>query len=278
MKEKNIAGFPEFLAKKAGEILMDSSRRIKSRKGEPGNFATDADMESERFLISAVLKKFPRHAIMSEETRNKIKRPETLPSLWIMDPLDGTSNFFYGIPIFAASIAYAEFGKVIAGAIYDPNRGEMFSARIGEGSYLNKKKIRVWDKGFSGTLANIGSPYKRTDFLKCQPLLDKVYAKEARTRNLGSAALEIAYVACGRFSYYFDWGCRPWDVAAGSLIISEAGGKTEYFGGKNFFDAKGFAFSPKNPMIKQPVRANKPPRSKAARQSVKLTGNRGSSG
>ncbi len=257
MNGNDIAGFPEFLAKRAGRILMDSSRRIRTSKGDPGNFATDADMESERYLISSVSKKFPRHAILSEETRNKIKKPETVPSLWIMDPLDGTTNFFYGIPMFCVSVAYAEFGKVVAGAIYDPNRGEMFSARVGRGAFLNQEKIRVQNGGFSGSLANIGSPYKRSDFSKCKPLFDKVYSKGARPRNFGSAALEIAYVACGRLSYYFEWGARPWDVAAGSLIISEAGGKTEYFGGKNFFNAKGFAFSPKIPMIIQPISVKK---------------------
>jgi myo-inositol-1(or 4)-monophosphatase len=250
MKGNEIADFMVFLAKRAGKVLLNSPRRIQSIKGDPGNFATVADMESERFLIATISKKFRGHAIMSEETRNEMKDPETISSLWIVDPLDGTSNFFYGIPFFCVSVAYAEFGKVVAGAVYDPSRDELFSAVAKRGAYLNGKKIHVQKGGISGTLANIGSPYKQADFKKCKPLFDECYAKGARTRNLGSAALEIAYVACGRFSYYFDWGPRPWDVAAGSLIILEAGGKTEYLAGKTIFDAKGFVFSPKDTAMK----------------------------
>lgn len=246
MEKKYIADFAASLAKEAGAILLRSSRKIHSQKGQPGNFATVADLKSEKFLIRSIVREFKEHAILSEETLSRIARPESVPSLWIIDPLDGTSNFFCGIPIFAVSIAYAEFGKIIAGAIYDPNRDELFSAVKGAGARLNAKKIGILNGSLSGTLVNVGSPYKREDFKKCEPFLESVYAKGARTRNLGSAALQIAYVACGRFSCYLDWGCRPWDVAAGSLILAEAGGTTDFFGGEGLFDSKGFAFSSKS--------------------------------
>lgn len=232
------------LAQEAGKIILRSSKEIDTVKGI-GNFATKADLESEKFVMEEILKKFPGHAIFSEETRNKIRKPEDIASLWIIDPIDGTTNFFYGIPFFAVSIAYAEFGKVTAGAIYDPVRRELFCARAGGGAYLDSERLKMRSIGkFSGTLANIGSPYKKANFEKIYPLSLELNRRGARIRNYGASVLEAAYVAAGRLAFYADWGPKTWDVAAAKLIVEEAGGTVEVFGGNTIFNAQGYMFGP----------------------------------
>jgi myo-inositol-1(or 4)-monophosphatase len=246
MADQDKLTFAISLAQKAGRLLLHSDRGIKTVKGSAGNFATVADLASERFLISAITKKFPSHKILSEETKSELDNPHLASSLWIIDPIDGTSNFFYGIPFFCVSIAYAEFGEVKIGVVCDPVREEVFYAKIGSGAYLDGEKISVQDKkDFSGTLVNIGSPYKFSDFEKGKPLMDKFYRKGARVRNFGAAALEAVYVAAGRLAFYGEWGQKAWDVAAAKLIVEEAGGTVKYSGGKSIFDAKGFTFIPK---------------------------------
>lgn len=234
------------MAQKAGRGLSRSSREITTVKEGAGNFATAADLASERFLIGAIGKKFPAHQILSEETKSKLADPRLAPALWIIDPIDGTSNFYYGIPFFCVSIAYAEFGEVKAGVIYDPARDETFYARAGGGAYLDSRRIEAQGaKDFSGTLVNIGSPYMAADFKKGRPLAEKFYRLGARSRNLGAAALEAAYVAAGRLALYAEWGQEIWDVAAAELIVKEAGGAVIYLEGKSIFDAAGFAFAAK---------------------------------
>ncbi len=246
MKKTDPLAAAVSLARKAGAILLESSRGIIRTKGQPGDFVTRADYASERFLINEILKAFPGHAILSEETRSDIKNPAAHPHLWIVDPCDGTADFHFKVPFFAVSVAYAEFGEVVAGAAYDPVRREMFYAGAGRGSFCSGRRLAVsGKKDISGTLVDVGCPYKQDDYGRLAGIQKTVFRRGARLRNLGSAVLEACYVADNRLSMYVDYGPRPWDVAASTLIVEEAGGVVAILGGKTIFDAKGFVFGSK---------------------------------
>lgn len=214
------------ITREAGERVLRESRRIRGKKAGSGNWVTEADVASERCLIDAIHTKYPSHRILAEETQPDVSHPEQEGCLWVIDPLDGTTNFKYHVPFFAVSVAFVEHGVVRCGAIYDPSRDELFWAERGKGAYFGREKIFVdQTNAFSGTLVDVGSPYARENFEKTYPLGVAFHAQEARVVNFGSAALECAYVACGRLSLYYEVGLKPWDVAAGALLIEEAGGK-----------------------------------------------------
>lgn len=214
------------ITREAGERVLRESRRIRGKKSGSGNWVTEADVASERCLIDAIHTKYPSHRILAEETQSDVPHPEQEGCLWVIDPLDGTTNFKYCVPFFAVSVAFVEHGVVRYGAIYDPSRDELFWAERGKGAYHNGESIHVRRTAtFEGALVNIGSPYLSGHFRQTYPLGDLLHNHGARIVNLGSAALECAYVACGRLSLYYEVGLKPWDVVAGALIIEEAGGK-----------------------------------------------------
>ena len=247
MKDQDILAFAISLAKGAAKIILGSSREIAVIKKGRGNFATKADLASEQFLIKKISRKFPGHDILSEETKKKMNNPESRAHLWILDPLDGTSNFFYGIPFFCISVAYAEYGKVVCGVVYDPLRRELFSARSGRGAFLDRRPLKIArKKNFSGTVANVGCPYDKSDFEKSNENASILYRRGAKIRNFGSSVLETVYVAAGRFNFYCEWGPKPWDAAASKLIVEEAGGTVELIEGESIFDFKGIMAGPKN--------------------------------
>ena len=167
----------------------------------------------------------------------------------MIDPLYGTTNFSYGLPFFAVSVAYARRGIVQYGAVYDPSRRELFWAEKGKGAYLDNKKIHVHQRvSLSGALIDVGSPYKKGNFERTYPLVSKFHQAGSRTVNFGSASLECAYIACGRLSLYYEVGLKPWDVAAGALLIEEAGGKV-VSEGKSFNPFHFERFFAGNPML-----------------------------
>lgn len=150
--------------------------------------------------------------------------PQAEENLWVIDPLDGTTNVKFGIPFFAVSIAYVERGIVSMGAIYDPSRDELFYAEAGKGAFLNGQEIKTQDVvDFRSALVNVGSPYSEIDFQKTNPFAAMVHQQGGRVVNFGSGALECAYVACGRLSMYYEAGLKPWDIAAGYVLVKEAG-------------------------------------------------------
>lgn len=209
----------------AGKIILRTHPTILGEKEGGGNWVTEADVASEQYILSQIRKKFPSHTILSEETHTSILNPELEENIWIVDPLDGTTNAKFGVPFFSVSIAYCQRGSVIAGAIYDPNHDELFWAEKGKGAFLHDKKIMVQElKDFHGALVDVGSPYSESDFQKTYPFSVLVHKNGGRVVNFGSGALECAYVAGGRLSIYFEAGLRPWDIAAGSLLVEEAGG------------------------------------------------------
>lgn len=214
------------ITREAGERVLRESRRIRGKKAGSGNWVTEADLESERFLIDSIHKTYPTHRIFAEETHSDISHPEQEDYLWVIDPLDGTTNYSYGLPFFAVSVAYVRRGIIQCGAVYDPSRRELFWAEKRKGAYLDNKKIHVGQEtSLSGALVDVGSPYKKENFEKTYPLGGKFHQAGSRAVNFGSAALECAYVACGRLSLYYEVGLKPWDVVAGALLIEEAGGK-----------------------------------------------------
>jgi myo-inositol-1(or 4)-monophosphatase len=196
-----------------------------SQKNSAFNLVTQADTEAEK-LITGILKEgLPGSSILAEESYysediNKEK-------LWIVDPLDGTNNFAHGIPQFSVSIAYAESGQVKAGVVFDINRNELFCAEEGAGAFLNEKRISVSErKNLTEAIVSTGFYYDRGELVDKTLLAVKhlLKANVHGIRRFGSAALDLCWVACGRFDAYFEYTLSPWDYAAGMLIIREAGG------------------------------------------------------
>lgn len=214
------------ITREAGERLLGASRHIRGKKSGSGNWVTEADLVSERHIIQSIHKKFSDHAILAEETQKTLRHPEREPHLWVIDPLDGTTNFSYHVPFFAVSVAYVQRGILQCGAIYDPSRREVFWAKKGKGAYLHDKQVHVGQEtSFSGALVDVGFPYRKENFDRTYPIGAVFHKLGARAINFGSAALECVYVASGRLSLYYEVGLKPWDVAAGALLIEEAGGK-----------------------------------------------------
>lgn len=209
----------------AGSIVIKSSRSVVREKERGGNVVLRADLESEKYILNSIHNTYPNHVILSEETYSQLQNPEQQEHLWIIDPLDGTTNASYNIPFYAVSVAYVQQGVVKAGGIFDPNRHEFFWAEKGSGAFCNGERIKVVDKKeLNGLIVNIGSPYGEENFQLTYPLGQNFHQQGIRIVNFGSSVLECAWVACGRLGAYLEAGLKPWDIAAANLILSEAGG------------------------------------------------------
>jgi len=197
------------------------------------NLVTQVDHKAEEMIISIIRDVFPDHRILAEESPELVSDS---PYRWIIDPLDGTTNFVHGVPIFSVSIAVEYQNEVYMGVVYDPCRQELFSAIKGHGAYLNKEAIRVSaTPSLIKSLTATGFPYE-TDaiFDANMKIFRAVYKKSQGVRRGGSAALDLCYVAAGRFDGFWEFSLNPWDVAAGALLIMEAGGKVEDVYGQPF--------------------------------------------
>jgi len=230
---KQLAGFAKTTARNAGRILMGKSnqRHRIMLKGRV-DLVTDADLASEKLIIDAVMKKYPDHSILAEE---EAARDNNSDFRWVIDPLDGTTNFAHDFPFFCVSIGLEYKNAIVAGVVYDPVRDEMFHAYRGGGAFLNRKKINVSSQSkLESALLATGFPYdigsSREDNLK----YFRRFAKKARgVRRAGSAALDLCYLACGRFDGFWELKLHPWDTAAAKIIVEEAGGRvTDFEGGK----------------------------------------------
>ena len=197
------------------------------------------DKEAENRLIIRLKEIFPEAGFVTEEDKNNHLKTEKKYH-WVIDPLDGTTNFVHQLPIFSISVALLEHNLPVVGAVYEVNRKECFSAWKGGGAYLNGKRIAVSpSKLLSESLLATGFPYY--DFEKMPQYLEILKDFMQKThglRRLGSAAVDLAYVACGRFEGFFEYNLNAWDVAAGVLLVQEAGGKTATFNGNTTFDGK----------------------------------------
>ena len=220
-------------AREAGAILLaEFDRPVKiSYKGEV-DLVTQADKRSEQAIVSRLRSHFPEHAIVAEEGGGAESQS---PFRWHVDPLDGTTNFAHGYPCFAVSIGLEEAGDLIAGVIYQPVSGELFTAAKGEGAFLNQKKIEVShiEKLATSLLATGFPSVKRAQNPNIHYYWDFTLRSHGVRRN-GSAALDLAAVACGRFDGFWEFGLHSWDAAAGVLMIREAGGIVTQFDGQPY--------------------------------------------
>jgi len=213
-------------ARKAGEVIIRSLNRVESLKVTSkghNDFVTEVDQAAERTIMEEIRRHYPSHAFMAEES-GVTGESDTV---WIIDPLDGTTNFLHGFPTFAVSIACQVKGRLEQAVIYDPMRGEIFSASRGQGAHLENYRIRVSkQKELEGALIATGFPY-RENARYADPylaMMKTIMSQAAGIRRPGSAALDLAYVAAGRVDGFWEIGLSPWDTAAGTLLIQEAGG------------------------------------------------------
>jgi len=219
-------------ARLGGDVLKQSFGNVKQieYKGE-ANIVTEVDKRSEKLIVELLLSRFPKHSILGEEGTN-LTGSSGLK--WIIDPLDGTTNYAHDYPIFCVSVALEEHGEIIVGAIYQPIFDELFTAEKGKGAYLNGRQIRVSRVSrLRESLLSTGFPY---DVLQDPTMAMRYFASFVDTaqavRRDGSAALDLCYVAMGRFDAFWEVRLKPWDSAAGVLIVAEAGGKvTDFQGG-----------------------------------------------
>ena len=203
-----------------------------SSKG-PGDFVSSADKRTEKILIEELQKAHPEYGIVTEETG--IINKSNVNNRWIIDPIDGTMNFLNGVPQFAISIGYEENGEIICGVIFNPIMNEMFVAEKGNGAYLNNSRMRVSNKNkIKDALIVTGGP-KGASKIKEKIFSEYINVSNnvSNVRKFGSAALDMAYVACGRFDGYWQRELNYWDIAAGIIILKEAGGFVEFFEADN---------------------------------------------
>jgi myo-inositol-1(or 4)-monophosphatase len=214
-------------ARRAGDLIVKSLSRLDSLKIDTkgrNDFVTDIDRKAEEDIITTVRRGYPDHAFLAEESG----RSGESEYVWIIDPLDGTTNFLHGFPTFAVSIAVQFRGRLEHAVIYDPSRQEMFTASRGDGAQLEGRKIRVsQQRGLEGALIGTGFPYRiqgpHVDTYLS--VLKSVMNVAAGVRRPGAASLDLAYVAAGRLDGFWEFGLSPWDTAAGTLLIQEAGGR-----------------------------------------------------
>jgi myo-inositol-1(or 4)-monophosphatase len=223
-------------ARRAGEIIVRSLVRLESleitSKGR-NDYVSDIDRAAEREIIEIVRKHYPEHAILAEESG----RSGSHDTVWIIDPLDGTTNFLHGFPVFAVSIAVEQRGRLEVGVVYDPMRQEVFTAARGAGAHLENRRMRVSkQRTLEGSLLATGFPYRQDE-----PYADEYFAMlrslsgiVAGIRRPGSAALDLAYVAAGRVDGFWELGLKAWDTAAGTLLVQEAGGRVGTLGGAEY--------------------------------------------
>ena len=208
-----------------------------SSKG-PGDFVTSADKRTEKILIEELQKAHPEYGIVTEESG--IINKSNTENRWIIDPIDGTMNFLNGVPHFAISIAYEKKNEIICGVIFNPIMNEMFFAEKGNGAYLNNTRIRVSKKKkIENSLLVTGGP-KQSSNIKNKIFSEYIFLsnKVSNVRKLGSASLDMAYVACGRFDGYWQRELNYWDIAAGVIIVKEARGYVDFFEEDNKFPFK----------------------------------------
>lgn len=241
MSPERLVNTAKRAALSAGRLLMRHYGKLNpsqiSQKSR-NDFVTEVDKASEKLIASLIRKEFPRHAIQGEEGGLSEGDEGTR---WVIDPLDGTSNYIHCFPLFSVSIGVRHEGRTVAGVIYDPLHKELFSASDGKGARLNGKPIRVSSiQTLSDALMTTGIPFRARDrFEEYIESLKRISYASAGMRRGGSAALDLAYVACGRFDGFWEINLSPWDIAAGEVLVREAGGRITDVWGKDAFLTNG---------------------------------------
>jgi len=240
-------------ARRAGSIITRASEDIGSltvNDKSYNDFVTEVDLASEKEIIRVLKASYPDHAFLGEETGLS----HQADNIWIIDPLDGTTNFLHGFPQYCISIALEEKGEITQAVIYDPNRNDLFTATKGQGAYLNQRRMRVSNKSkLKESILGTGFPFRDFQHL---PVYLKIFEEVVRgtsgVRRPGSAALDLAYVAAGWFDGFFEINLSKWDIAAGGLLVTEAGGIVSDFAEKDGWLEAGNIVAT-NPKIYEPL-------------------------
>ena len=226
-------------ARAAGAIINRAAldvEAVRISQKQVNDFVTEVDHASEKAIIETLLTAYPGHGILAEES-GSTQGAQDSDYVWIIDPLDGTTNFIHGFPVYCVSIALAVKGKVEQAVIYDPSRNDLFTATKGRGAFMNDRRIRVSKRTrLEECLISTGFPFRPGDnFKNYMNMMADVMQRTAGMRRPGAAALDLAYVAAGFTDGFFETGLKPWDVAAGSLLVTEAGGLIGNFTGEADF-------------------------------------------
>ncbi|AOV96040.1 inositol monophosphatase [Edwardsiella hoshinae] len=225
-------------ARKAGNLIAKSYETpdaVEASQKGSNDFVTNVDRDAEHLIIETIRKSYPKHTIISEECGELLGEDHEIQ--WVIDPLDGTTNFVKRLPHFSVSIAVRIKGRTEVAVVYDPMRNELYTATRGQGAQLNGYRLRTGQaKDLNGTILATGFPFKvkhhAATYIK---MIDKLFTQCADFRRTGSAALDLAYVAAGRVDGFFEIGLKPWDFAAGELLVREAGGLvTDFVGGHGY--------------------------------------------
>jgi len=221
-------------ARKAGSYALSRATTIGeiSRKSGYTDLVTDVDKQCEKLIIDLIREKYPSHAILAEESG---RTPGDEDISWVIDPIDGTVNYAHSFPFYCTSIGVMIGDEIKIGVVYDPVRDELFAAEKGKGAFLNQKKISVSKvNALRDSLVATGFAYQPSEKMEMLPYFRDMLKCSQAVRRVGSAALDLCYVACGRLDGFWEFGLKPWDTAAGQLIVSEAGGRVTTFDGSEF--------------------------------------------
>ncbi|MDO8699806.1 MAG: inositol monophosphatase family protein [Rhodoferax sp.] len=226
-------------ARSAGAIINRAAldvEAVRISQKQVNDFVTEVDHAAEQIIIETLLTAYPGHGIWAEESGREHGAKDS-EFVWIIDPLDGTTNFIHGLPVYCVSIALAVKGKIEQAVIYDPSRNDLFTATKGRGAYLNDRRLRVSKRiRMQDSLISTGFPFRPgDDFNTYLRMMGDVMQRTAGLRRPGAAALDLAYVAAGFTEGFFETGLQPWDMAAGSLLVTEAGGLIGNFTGESDF-------------------------------------------
>lgn len=227
-------------ARRASQIINRASldlSLVKVVSKQPNDFVTEVDKAAEAAIIEVLQDAYPSYGILAEESGSQAGRGQESEYQWIIDPLDGTTNFIHGFPQYAISIALAKGSVVEQAVVYDPNRNELFTASKGGGAFLNERRIRVSQRTrLADALIGTGFPYRVFDHADAyMAIFRELTQKTAGLRRPGAASLDLAYVAAGRLDAFWEFGLAPWDMAAGSLLITEAGGLISDLAGESTY-------------------------------------------
>ena len=226
-------------ARAAGAIINRAALDVESvrvSQKQSNDFVTEVDQASENTIIETLLTAYPDHGILAEESGSTRGNPD-VEAVWIIDPLDGTTNFIHGFPVYCVSIALQVKGRLEQAVVYDPTRNDLFTATRGRGAFMNERRIRVGKRTrLQECLLSTGFPFRpEDDFNTYLRLMGDMMQRTAGLRRPGAAALDLAYVAAGFSDGFFELGLQPWDMAAGALLITEAGGLVGNFTGEADF-------------------------------------------
>ena len=239
-------------ARRAASVITRASFEVEQLRvttKSHNDFVTEVDQAAEQAIIDVLRQAYPDHAILAEESGASANLHDDNEHVWIIDPLDGTTNFIHGFPQYAVSIALQYRGPITQAVVYDPTRHELFTASKGAGAFMNEKRLRVAKRDrLADALIGTGFPYSDLSALdEYMKMFHLMTQKSAGLRRPGAAALDLAYVAAGRLDGFFEKNLKPWDIAAGSLLVTEAGGIVANFSGESDYLYKGdvIAGSPK---------------------------------